>query len=688
MSNNKERFNSFLSDNIQLDPRNTLSHLFNEYKNMNQIQNDDIIQEDDNINNNSKHNNIIQRSQTVVFNNNLLFNNFIKDLDIKNDDNFCEIIITKLKKIKEESVSKFTKYIHKFNICYEDYIIKIKNFFSKKEYNISKLNETNEKTNNLLKYAIKNIFNKINDLDIVYENIINNIEKNFELLNKFLEQTELINQKYPIEYFLSKNYKNIIECSIINHFDFNEIDIFKIRKNNYYNYYLNYLKEEKNNSIVSYTLSKNEIKKGLQFIQENYNNLKKLEIQGIDSKDLKDILDNIVINQKKNNSNILKKINVKDFDLTTRVDNLGIIKFNRVEKVKFKSGKYLNDVFLSNLFLNKTKNLISLTLEKINMSNIGLNKLMEILPNFFNTLEYISLAHNCISAVKKDIFTLKDNKNKNFEKLKLFNLYKNKIYKFEISLKKFPNLKVLDLSSNSILTDSIMNNMIKEKNKVVLFNDNLFISNNSDNNDKYIQYLNERLPNIDTRLKVLHLSFTYDEEKQLKIKELKLSPSIKVSLIKLDLSFCGLQTDIVISFLKNNFGLFSLKNLNLKYNIIKSDIFQKILCDDIILENLNSFDLSQNIITCEKYNENESLVNFIKKHQNLEKLKLIESYFFKSWNMNITPEQDIEEKFKNLYKDLVKDLKINKRRFMFIIDEESWNYVEQEFNSLFSFQEV
>ena len=42
----------------------------------------------------------------------------------------------------------------------------------------------------------------------------------------------------------------------------------------------------------------------------------------------------------------------------------------------------------------------------------------------------------------------------------------------------FPQIKLLDLSSNSIFDSNIMDNCIKKKGKIVLFNNNIFITNN------------------------------------------------------------------------------------------------------------------------------------------------------------------------------------------------------------------
>ena len=92
-----------------------------------------------------------------------------------------------------------------------------------------------------------------------------------------------------------------------------------------------------------------------------------------------------------------------------------------------------------------------------------------------------------------------------FQNLKYFNLSKNLIYKFEFFLNALPKLKFLDLTSNNIPTGSFMDSVIKLKDKLVLLNDNMFITNSQNNNIKYIKYLSEKLPTFDTEIKNLNL---------------------------------------------------------------------------------------------------------------------------------------------------------------------------------------
>jgi hypothetical protein len=265
-------------------------------------------------------------------------------------------------------------------------------------------------------------------------------------------------------------------------------------------------------------------------------------------------------------------------------------------------------------------------------------------------------------------------------------LHKNSIYNFGIDLEKFPKMKLLDLSSNSFNNDYIMNNMIKNKNNLVLFNDNIFISNCEENNNIYIDYLKKRLKVLNFGLKILHLCFAYDEKTQIKLEKLELSQSIKISLIKLDLSFCGLKTYTVIKFLKKNYGLFSLKVLDLKYNNIESDIFEKCNCDEINLEKLTSLNLSENQIDCQKYEENEYLIKFIEKQEKLEIIKFYYCPFFNFWDMNISPNDDNSAKLRKLYEDFKIYLIKNNRNFVFQIDKIREIYVEKRFDGLFEFK--
>ena len=123
----------------------------------------------------------------------------------------------------------------------------------------------------------------------------------------------------------------------------------------------------------------------MKLISENYHHLKALEMNNINSFNLRDILNEVLNNQSNNNNNILKKLIFNNCDLKKEIKKIEYIKFNKIEELKIKSG-CLNIIFLQDLFLTSITNLRSLKLEKVNMSNIGLNILFGILPKYFNIM--------------------------------------------------------------------------------------------------------------------------------------------------------------------------------------------------------------------------------------------------------------------------------------------------------------
>ena len=624
-----------------------------------------------------------KRSFSVILDNGMAKRNNINDLDIQNNDDFTQIINAKLDEIQKKTESQFKDFIKKYTECYNKYKNRIIDYLKMKENNISKVIPNPPNSDNLLPYAVQNIFNKIIDLTEIYDNIINNIEDNFIVLNEFLMQNDLINRQKPLEDFLINNSSKISKSSLLSKFNFDEIDTSNISKINYYNKYLQYLDSEIIGDLIkSYTIKKDNIQEGLEFIKKK-NELKNINIIDVNKEDLPTIINTIT-----QNKSLLDSIEINKIDFMEGAELKGNI---HSKNVTIKNGnlhvKYIGG--LSSVFIKDNDYLINLSLEKINLTNRCLNHFMNIFhkkEQFLKNLEHLSFSGNIITAV---IEKKEENRSKKFEKLKIFDLSKNQIYKFELPLNKFPNLKCLDLSSNNIPFSTMMDRIIeKEKNKIVLFNNNIFISNCSSNNDKYNDYLNMNLQKLECNLKRLNLCFTYDIKNQKSLEQLRLSPAIKISLIELDLSYCGLSTNVLINFLKNNFGLFSLQKLKLDYNNIQSDIFEKLLCDEILFENINVLDMSENTLNCDKIEENEALRKFVERYTNLKAIKLRNTFFFDLWDYHISDDSENHKDYRDIYIKLNKDLKEKKRIFKFIIEEAHKDrFIEKEFANLFSFKD-
>ena len=114
------------------------------------------------------------------------------------------------------------------------------------------------------------------------------------------------------------------------------------------------------------------------------------------------------------------------------------------------------------MFIENNKKLTSLSLEYINMTDIGFKALLLSLvnnPDITNTLEYLSLEGNKITMIRYDKDTIRG-QGEYFHKLKSLNLSRNGIYKFEFALEILPELKFVDLTSNNIPTKSLLEKII------------------------------------------------------------------------------------------------------------------------------------------------------------------------------------------------------------------------------------
>ena len=632
--------------------------------------------------------------RSVTFSN-VIDDNFRKDFydlgDEKDNIDFSEMIKIKLDEIKNSSISQFQNYIDNVNKKYDEFKNKIVDFIESKKRKLSDFEDPLNNKAFILKYAKQNIFIKINNIFEIYDNIINSIEKNFELLNLFYENSILMNSKKQIEDFLINNSNLIENCSVVSKFNFTKLDTSNIKEIKYYKYYINYLSQKKiedEEEVMQYILKKDDMKNGLGFIKENFSLLDKLTLKGIITEDFDNVLINISENMKKNQKTNITKLNVLNFSSIVPKNEINI-QLNMLRKLKMQYGAYINISKISKIFIENNNNLTSLSLEDINLTDLGFKSLISSLiknQSITKTLEYLSLEGNKISMVKYDNEHV-SLQYKYFQKLKWLILSRNNIYKFDFALNVLPNLKFLDLTSNDIPTSSFMEIAIKEKGKLVLLNDNMFITNSPNNNDIYIEYLNERIPKFDTQIKNLNLNFTYDIGRQNNLEQLKLTNNVALSLIKLDLSFCGITTGVLVNFFKKNPKFICLKQLILKYNNIKADFFEKIIdIAEICLDSINFLDLSENEIICGTVQKMESLYKFIEKNKYLETFRLINSNFFSDLITKMKDFHQDSDKFKKVLDNLLKNMTETKRSFKFIINEGNKSSIVEKYQCLFEFQ--
>ena len=122
-------------------------------------------------------------------------NNFRKDFydfDINEDEEFSKYIIKRLDILKENFISQFDKNVKKIERIFEEFKNRISSFITSKERKLFDAKNSLNNRQSILRYASENIFKKINNIIEICDNIINNIEKNFELLNSFYENNILL----------------------------------------------------------------------------------------------------------------------------------------------------------------------------------------------------------------------------------------------------------------------------------------------------------------------------------------------------------------------------------------------------------------------------------------------------------------------------------------------------------------
>ena len=200
-----------------------------------------------------------------------------------------------------------------------------------------------------------------------------------------------------------------------------------------------------------------------------------------------------------------------------------------------------------------------------------------------------------------------------------------------------------------------------------MLSNNIFIHNNRGNNQRYIKYIIDKLSVFQHKIKKVSFALLFNKDNLEYFSKLKISPAVKISIYKLDLSFCGLIDEDVWKFFRNNFGLLNLYDLNLSNNSLTNNIFN--LCSgvqgDILLEKLEMIDLSANKMECSNIRDLKGLDTFVDNHKELKKIKLQQTNYIVGLNKIIKTEK-IEEISNILQRLIEKNIK-------FVIGEECNN---------------
>ena len=540
---------------------------------------------------------------------------------------------------------------------YTNYILFMNEYIEKNEKKISKIAKGKSIEEAFIHYADRNIFKQINLILEILNNLFESIKDNITLLLKFLEDTSLVFEKNPLETYINNNSKLILDSFILSKIDFQKLNLTNLIDNEILSDICKNYFSKKQFNTCSYLEIENQneekFKIESEFLRDNFQNLHKLKLKKIN-----------------NQSSIYSYLQQ---NIKSNIETLSIINCNQLALKSFPNCTNMFKFIIKNTQINKMligENLNFKHLQHIQFKNCKLNDYL--LKDFFNlliknpkiqeNLEILDLSNNLFTLINLNEFI---DKKGNLPKLKYFDLSGNNIHNFIFgNYEIFPSLKILDLTNNNFVSSILFEN-INEKNKqfLVLLSLNLFISNNKKNCQNYKNYLFNNIQNCEYQIINLVFSLLFNKNNCNTLQDIKLSPSIKLSLKYLNLSYCGLSSNILINFLKGNFGLLNLKKLNLSYNFITNELFtlykeknnenkNEIKDEKCIFEKLIKLDLSFNKnILFNTIDDLKIFYDFISEIPSLQKVKLqgtkFENDYLNKFSENQNIINELESKLPN-----------------------------------------
>jgi hypothetical protein len=365
-------------------------------------------------------------------------------------------------------------------------------------------------------------------------------------------------------------------------------------------------------------------------------------------------------------SNIFKNVR-RDNDIRVNELILKNCELKGVEIAEIPFGFRILNIFdskiFSSIFNNMSfENLIKINLDNTQMDSNNFERIFKSLLKIENkNLKEISAKKNYISRICLD--NEYENKSNVLVSLEILNLSCNSIYKFDKRILDFlPNLKILDLSNNTLLHQNNCKELIKNCKGIVLLLKNIVISKDSMYNYYTKYYKNCLAQNNNNKLSIDYINFDslfYKRNRNnIDILNFDFSQTKNIeNMSNLNISSCSLDDNQVINIfprclsIKNN-----ISELNISYNLLTEKIFDLLIEDkiNVLLKNLKKLDLSNNSIHFKLQNMTGSpmtnqFVMFLTNYSQLEFLYLKTTPFEESINEYIKNEVNmfmVEEKKK------------------------------------------
>ena len=523
-------------------------------------------------------------------------------------ENLTSLIDTQEKNVNNYFISinkqiheKYNKFHTKINSYLKCVTNKITDSF--RFDNINELNNSYSEQINIQNYS-KDYIKRIQNIIDIQNQILESIKETVNIFLNFLDIANSLNKEKPINDFVNKEFKNIINSWLYfklnlekfdfaqalnaSGFDFN-FKNFTHRISEGKNFVMNislprnYFDEGyiRNISLKEKEKLMNEKNKNKKILRENFNNLVKLKMNNII--DVENYFDEI------SDFNNMKSLKLKNVCFKN-INEQFLSKFKNINKLKIINARYFESRHLENLSQNLT--VLSLSnndLVDFEFNNI-MNNYLKTSNNIRNNLVYLSFSGNNLSYIKLDEII---NQKTQFFALKNIDFSKNSIFKIAIPFEFFPELKCVNLCYNNFSKDFFTNTC---RDKIVLQSGNLFLSNL--NLAKiYYNDLVGKLDKLQVKLIYLNLSFIPNLISNDYFSKIKINETMLLGLKKIDFSYNKITNETFFNFIKNNKGMLNLKSLNLKGNNL----------DDLFFENYLNLKLNDKFTKLKKINLEENL---------------------------------------------------------------------------------
>ena len=523
--------------------------------------------------------------------------------------------------------------------------------------NNSEIDDQNAKSALVQKYS-KDYIERIKKIISMHKQIFESIKDTISILFNFLDISKSLEKEKPIQEFLGKEFKNIINSWLFLKLDLEKFDFAQALNNSQLdNNFKNFIFKvcQGKNFVMNITCPKQYI------LEENINNLSPKIREKLNAEKNKN---KTILKENRNNLVKLKMTNI--FDADTYLEE--IFSFDNMKSLKMKrvSFKNKNELFLKNcqklekLYIHSSKNFeynllknLSKHLIKLSLSNNDLvdDDFNKIVKNYLvksnsirNNLKYLSFANNNLCYI--DFSQMVTSQRNSFLALKQLNFSKNQIYKFVIPLEYFSELKCINCCYNSFARDyfsSYPDILVLQGGNNFLLNRNL--------SKKYYNELGKKLNTFQINLSYLNLSYMHSKLSNEYLSNLKINDTILLGLKKLDLSYNNITNIVFFNFIDNNKGILNLKSLNLNGNKL-DDLFFEIYLNLKLnnkLTKLTHLHLESNLFGDENievtYNPEEGkfinnkvskirlLYRFILENKGLTELSLIKNNIFGSFKL-------------------------------------------------------